>query len=33
MKPEQIMRRYYDLLEEELNETPHNWLWTHNRWK
>lgn len=33
MKPEDIMRRYYDLLEEEINETPHNWLWTHNRWK
>ncbi len=31
--PEQIMRRYYDLLEEEINETPHNWLWSHNRWK
>lgn len=33
MKPEQIMRKYYDLLEQEINETPHNWLWTHNRWK
>ncbi len=33
MKPEEIMRRYYDLLEEEIRETPHNWLWTHNRWK
>ena len=33
MKPEDIMRKYYDLLEEEINETPHNWLWTHNRWK
>lgn len=33
MKPENIMRKYYDLLEEEINETPHNWLWTHNRWK
>ncbi len=33
MTPEGIMRRYYDLLEEEINETPHNWLWTHKRWK
>lgn len=31
--PEDIMRRYYDLLEEEIRETPHNWLWSHNRWK
>ena len=31
--PEEIMRKYYDLLEEEINETPHNWLWTHKRWK
>ena len=33
MKPEDIMRKYYDLLEEEINETPHNWLWSHKRWK
>lgn len=33
MTPEDIMRRYYDFLEEEINETPHNWLWTHKRWK
>lgn len=33
MTPEDIMRRYYDLLEEEIRETPHNWLWTHKRWK
>lgn len=33
MTPEEIMRRYYDLLEEEIRETPHNWLWSHNRWK
>lgn len=31
--PEEIMRKYYDLLQEEINETPHNWLWTHKRWK
>ena len=33
MKPDDIMREYYRLLEEEIRETPHNWLWTHNRWK
>jgi KDO2-lipid IV(A) lauroyltransferase len=33
MTPEQIMRKYYDLLEQEINETPYNWLWTHKRWK
>ena len=33
MAPEDIMRKYYDLLEEEINETPHNWLWSHKRWK
>ena len=31
--PEEIMRKYYDLLEEEINETPSNWLWSHKRWK
>ena len=33
MSPEEIMRKYYDLLEEEIRETPANWLWSHNRWK
>ena len=33
MTPEELMRKYYDLLEEEINETPCNWLWTHKRWK
>ena len=31
--PEEIMRKYYDLLQDEINETPHNWLWSHKRWK
>lgn len=31
--PEEIMRKYYDILEEEIRETPSNWLWTHKRWK
>ena len=30
---EELMRKYYDLLEDEINETPANWLWTHKRWK
>lgn len=33
MTPEEVMRKYYDLLEEEIRETPCNWLWSHNRWK
>lgn len=31
--PEVLLRMYFDELEEEINETPHNWLWSHNRWK
>ncbi|MBQ8483971.1 MAG: lysophospholipid acyltransferase family protein [Bacteroidales bacterium] len=31
--PESLIRRYYDLLEEEIRETPANWLWSHKRWK
>lgn len=31
--PEELMRKYYDLLQEEIRETPANWLWTHKRWK
>lgn len=31
--PEEITRKYYDILETEIRETPHNWLWTHKRWK
>lgn len=33
MAPEDILRKYYDLLQEEINESPYNWLWTHKRWK
>lgn len=33
MTPEDITRKYYDILEAEIRETPHNWLWTHMRWK
>lgn len=31
--PEELIRKYYDLLEEEIRETPSNWLWSHKRWK
>ena len=31
--PEELIRKYYDLLEEEIRETPANWLWSHKRWK
>ena len=31
--PEEIMRKYFDLLEMEIRETPYNWLWSHKRWK
>ncbi len=31
--PEELLRKYYDLLEEEIKETPANWLWSHKRWK
>ena len=31
--PEELMKKYYELLEEEIVETPANWLWSHKRWK
>ena len=33
MSAEDILRKYYDLLQEEIEETPANWLWSHKRWK
>lgn len=30
---EQITRRYYDLLEEDIKANPSNYLWSHKRWK
>ncbi len=33
MNPDDIMKLYYAHLQDEINETPHNWLWSHNRWK
>lgn len=31
--PEDIVGKYYAELEKEIKETPHNWLWSHKRWK
>jgi KDO2-lipid IV(A) lauroyltransferase len=31
--PLQIMERYYQLLQEDLEKQPWNYLWTHKRWK
>ncbi len=33
MDPADIMRKYYQLLEEDLEKQPWNYLWTHKRWK
>ena len=31
--PETIVRRFYALLEKDLEKQPFNYLWTHKRWK
>ena len=31
--PEQLMKKYFTLLEEDLAKQPWNYLWTHKRWK
>ena len=33
MSPEHITEEYARLLEQNILEQPHLWLWTHNRWK
>lgn len=33
MEPLDIMKKYFQLLEEDLREQPWNYLWTHKRWK
>lgn len=33
MDVEDIMRRYYDLLQADVERNPSNYLWTHKRWK
>ena len=31
--PEEIMKKYYQLLQQDLEAVPWNYLWTHKRWK
>lgn len=31
--PEAIMRKYYELLQKDIEAQPSNYLWTHKRWK
>jgi len=33
MDPEELMRKYYSLLEEDIRKDPVNWLWSHKRWR
>lgn len=33
MSPEDIMKKYYELLQKDIEATPCNYLWTHKRWK
>lgn len=33
MSPEDIMSRYYELLQADIEAQPANWLWSHKRWK
>lgn len=33
METEEILRRYFRLLEEDIAAQPFNYLWTHRRWK
>lgn len=33
MSAHDIVQTYYNLLQKDLEETPWNYLWTHNRWK
>ena len=31
--PEELMKRYFSMLEEDIRKDPSNWLWSHKRWK
>lgn len=33
VEPEVLLRKYFDLLEEDIRTGPANWLWSHKRWK
>lgn len=28
-----LIKKYFDLLEQDIRECPENWLWSHKRWK
>ncbi len=31
--PEELMKTYFKMLEEDIHKDPSNWLWSHKRWK
>lgn len=33
LSPEEIMNRYYEMLQLDIDREPWNYLWTHKRWK
>jgi KDO2-lipid IV(A) lauroyltransferase len=33
MPEDAILEAVTNRLEEQIHATPHNWLWTHKRWK
>ena len=33
LKSDEVVSKYVQLLEENIRNTPHNWLWSHRRWK
>lgn len=33
LSEKELVTRFADALEQEIKEQPHNWLWTHKRWK
>jgi lauroyl/myristoyl acyltransferase len=33
MEPRQINQEFFAMLEQDLNELPWNYLWSHKRWK
>ncbi len=33
MTPHEIMQKYYDILQQDLERHPSNYLWSHKRWK
>lgn len=33
LSEQELTQRYFNILEEQIKETPSDWLWTHKRWK